>query len=134
MGATLNRALNLNQHINNFIQKAQGTRAALYPVFNNNRSVPLSTKLSVFKIYIKPIFNYTAPAWMYLINHSNWRRLDAIQDISLRTMTGVHYQISNDILRTSTNNTNAIRRSSSKILAYLLLTSKFPHSLRIVPE
>jgi len=39
-------------------------------------------------MYIQPIITYAGPAWGGLISNANWRRLEAVQNIALRRISG----------------------------------------------
>lgn len=133
LGVILDQKLNMNRHIHYTIQRARGARAALYPILNKNSPLPLATKVAIFKIYIKPIILYASPTWRHKISYSNWTKLEAIQSVALRTMTGAHYLTSNQNLRNSVriNTLYDDALHQSKVLAYKLTLSKFPHLNRL---
>lgn len=74
--------LRFNWHVAETVQKAWHTRAALYPVLNHCNSIPVRIKLNNYKMYIKTIITYSHPAWGALITNSNWRRLEALQNLA----------------------------------------------------
>lgn len=70
-GVTLDPSLSLISHVNSVISKTKCARASLYPTINRNSKIPLKNRLSIFKIYIKPLLLYASPAWLDLINLTN---------------------------------------------------------------
>jgi len=103
LGVTLNYNLSFEKHIRTTIQKACGARAALYPVLNRNSAVPISAKLTIYKIYLRPIILYGAPIWRHLIGQRTWTKIEAFQNVTLRTITGAHYLVTNQNICNSTN-------------------------------
>ncbi|KAF0702461.1 Uncharacterized protein FWK35_00034598 [Aphis craccivora] len=60
---TLSYNLRFEGHVRSTIKKERGARAALYPILNRNSAVPISARLSIYKIYARPIILYAAPVW-----------------------------------------------------------------------
>jgi hypothetical protein len=129
LGVTLQSNISMNAHVKLTIQKARGARAALYPVLNSNSPLPLATRLAIYKIYIRPILLYAAPVWRNNISPSTWRKIEAIQNIALRTITGAHYLTSNHNLRRSSGISSLQDEALhlTKSFAYRMSLSKFPH-------
>ena len=71
-------------------------RAALYPILNSKSRIPMPTRLSIYKIYIRPILLYAATAWGPLISESNWRSIEAVQNVAIRIITGAHFLTRNN--------------------------------------
>lgn len=94
--------LSLNFYINLTITKAKDARDAHYPVLNKNNKTPLNNRLFIFLIYIKPILLYASSAWVDLISLTKWKRLETIQSIAFRIITGSHNLKSNKTIRQST--------------------------------
>lgn len=103
LGVTLDKALYLNEHSNITRQKAKRARAALYPVLNRRSQFTMPTRISIYKIYIRPILMYAIIAWGPLLSKANWRKLEAVQNITIRTINGAHYLTKNKVVLTSTN-------------------------------
>jgi len=99
LGVTLDKSLSLHNHVNDIITKAKRSRAALYQLLNSKSHIPINTRLSLFKIYIRPILLYAAPEWRPKISRSNWRKIEAMQHIGLRTITAIpSYQTNKSLL------------------------------------
>lgn len=102
LGITIDHNLKMHHHATNAINKAKGVRAALYPVINSRSPIPIKTRLQIYSIYIKPVLLYGSVAWSTHISNSNWTKIEAVQNIALRVITGAQYYISNETLRKST--------------------------------
>lgn len=133
LGITIDRKLNLNKNTELLIQKSKRARAALYPVLNRNCTIPMENRLSIYKIYIKPILLYAAAAWGPFLREYNWTKIEAVQNIAIRTITGAHYLTSNSTLRKSTNilPLKHEAKRASKILFHRTSMSKFTHLQRL---
>lgn len=73
------------------IKKAKRVRIALYLILNNKSPIPIANRLSIYKIYVKPIVTYAAAVWGFFINNNNWKNIKAVQNIAICIITGVHY-------------------------------------------
>eukprot|EP00102_Acyrthosiphon_pisum_P025628 XP_016662838.1 PREDICTED: RNA-directed DNA polymerase from mobile element jockey-like [Acyrthosiphon pisum] len=89
LGVTLDKTLRLHHH-------AKQARAALYPNLNSKSRIPMPTGLSIYKIYIRPILLYAATAWGPLISESNWRSIEAVQNVAVRINTGANFLTRNN--------------------------------------
>ncbi|KAL4091341.1 hypothetical protein QTP88_026043 [Uroleucon formosanum] len=47
----------------------------------------MATRLSIYKIYIKPILLYAITEWEIMLSKTNWRQMEAVQNIALRVIT-----------------------------------------------
>ncbi|CAI6348281.1 unnamed protein product [Macrosiphum euphorbiae] len=52
-------------------------------------------------MYVKTIITYAGPAWGALISTANWRRLEAVQSIALRIITGSPWFVRNTVISKS---------------------------------
>jgi len=103
LGVTFGRRLNFSKHVQNITQKATRTRGMLYPLLNRSSPVPLTTKLNILKLYISPILTYAGSSWAPFIGPSLWKRIEAVQNIGIRTITGLPTIVKNSVLLKSTN-------------------------------
>lgn len=129
LGVTIGRQLNFNQHITNITKKATRTRGLLYPILNKNSPVPTKTKLTILKLYVSPILTYAGSSWGPYISRSQWRKIESVQTIGIRTITGMPTFVRNVVLLKSANfNTiqNSIR-SQSRTLFYKNSFSNHDH-------
>ena len=81
LGITFNHDLSFDKHIQNTIRKARGARAALYLVLGRNSAFPLANKVSIYKIYLRPIILYAAPVWRNSIRQSSWEKIEIFQSL-----------------------------------------------------
>ncbi|KAF0749402.1 putative RNA-directed DNA polymerase [Aphis craccivora] len=93
-------------------QKARRTRAALYPVLNRLSPIPVRTKLSIYQKYVRTIITPAGPAWAALISNANWRRLEAVQNIALRTITGSQWFVRNSLQQSNYSHLQNIGKMS----------------------
>jgi len=129
LGVTIDRYLTFSAHIKSTVKKATAVRGMLYPILNRSSPIPIKTKLNILQMYIKPILTYAGPAWGPLISKANWRKLEAVQNIGLRTITSSPWFVTNKIILSSTR-TPTIKQSiktNSKNLFHRNTTSTFAH-------
>jgi hypothetical protein len=129
LGVTIDRNLTFSAHIKETVKKATAVRGMLYPILNRSSPIPIKTKLNILQLYIKPILSYAGPAWGPLISKANWRKLEAVQNISLRTITSSPWFVTNKIILSSTR-TSTIKQSvitNSKNLFHRNSISTFAH-------
>jgi len=96
LGVTLDKALRLHEHVKACIRKAKQAREALYPILNSRLLIPLPTRLLIYKLYIKPILLYASSIWGPLICTSNWAKIEAVQNVAIRIITGAHFLTRNN--------------------------------------
>jgi len=129
LGVTFDRNLTFSAHIKSTIKKATAVRGMLYPILNRSSPIPIKTKLNILQLYIKPILSYAGPAWGPLISKANWLKLEAVQNISLRTITSSPWFVTNKVISSSTR-TPSIKQSiltNSKNLFHRNSNSTFAH-------
>jgi len=129
LGVTLDRNLTFSAHVKSTVKKATAVRGMLYPILNRSSPIPTKTKLNVLHLYIKPILSYAGPAWGPLISNANWRKLEAVQNIGLRTITSSPWFVTNKTILSSTR-TSTIKKSimnNSKNLFHRNSNSTFTH-------
>lgn len=56
------------------LQKLRGARVPLYPVLNSKSVIPMNNRLTIYKIYIKPIIMNASAAWEPFLSDSNWEK------------------------------------------------------------
>lgn len=80
-------------------------------------------------MYINTILTYAGPAWDALISEYRWKQLEAIQNIALRTITGLPPYVRNSVIRKSLN-ISSIKDSITKAshnMFHKSSTSTHPH-------
>lgn len=95
LGVTLDSRLKFNAHVKQIIGRARYTRSKLYPVICGTSPLKISTRLSMYKTYIRPITAYAAPAWYSLLSASGKRRLDSFQNSVLRSISNSPWYVRN---------------------------------------
>lgn len=103
LGVTIGRKLTFGKHILNITKKATRTRGMLYPILNRTSPVPMTTKLTILKLYVAPILTYAGSSWAPFIGPSQWKRIESVQNIGIRTITGMPTFVKNSVLLKSTN-------------------------------
>ena len=129
LGVAMDTKLTMNGHLKTTIQKAKGVRASLYPILNRNSPIPLRTRIQLYTIYIKPILLYASVVWAPQLSQSNWRKLEAVQNMTLRTITGAYYLTTNEAIRQSTEILSISETIQSAIAVFLhrASVSRFRH-------
>ena len=62
-------------------------------------SLPLSTKLALYKAYVRPRLTYATPAWYALANARQRKALQVVQNIALRHVTQAPYFVRNTTIQ-----------------------------------
>jgi hypothetical protein len=99
LGVTINRTLNFGPHIDNIIRRATKVRGSLYPVLNRKSAIPMEKRIRLLSMYVTPILTYAGAAWAPFITPTQWKRIEAVQTIGLRTITGSPNFLRNEVLR-----------------------------------
>ena len=98
LGVTIGRQLTFGHHITNITKKATRVRGMLYPILNKNSPVPTRTKLTILQLYISPILTYAGPSWAPFTTNTQWKHIESVQNIGLRTITGMPTYVNNKTL------------------------------------
>lgn len=77
LGVTIDRRLSMGPHVHRVAAQARVARARLKPVLSSH--LPAHVRLGVYKLYVRPILTYAAPAWFALTGEGNLMRNDVIQ-------------------------------------------------------
>lgn len=84
LGITIDGNLCFGFHITNLRQEAAIAFKHLYPVLAWKSGLDSNNKLLVYKLYIRPIIMYAAPAWFDLVSPSHLNKLQVIQNKAMR--------------------------------------------------
>jgi len=95
LGVIIDKNLSFSMHIRETILKASKTRGILSPIIGRKSPIPLSSKILIYQLYIKSVLTYAGPVWGPYISRTNWNKIEAVQNISLRVITAVPYFVSN---------------------------------------
>jgi len=129
LSVKLDNMLTFNLHIMESTTKTRRIRAVLYPILNYSSPVPIQAKITIIKMYINTILTYASPAWGALISKHSWTKLETVQNIALRTITGTPWYVRNDVLRRSLH-IKTIKESiltASHNMFHKTLTSQHKH-------
>lgn len=102
LGVQIDNKLNFSKHINTTITKAKSVNFKLYPLINSQSSIPIKTRILLYKTYIRPILLYAAPTWVSNLSKRNMTKLESTQSKILRTITGSDWFINNKSIQNST--------------------------------
>lgn len=86
LGVTLDKTLSFKPHTTKTIQKTYMTLTKLYPLVNRRSTLPIKTKLLLYKTIIRPTITYAAPVWHNMSN-TQYNRLQTTQNKILRLLT-----------------------------------------------
>lgn len=67
------------------------------PDIKQESPIPLKSKINILKLYITPILTYAEAAWALFIGSSQWRRIEAIQAMTLCLITGNLKYVRNEV-------------------------------------
>lgn len=96
LGCRIDRSLRMVPQADHAINMAKAARAVLRPVLTSR--LPLRTKLSIYKTYIRSRLTYAMPAWYGLCTQHTRQRIQVQQNISLRVLTGAGRYVRNDVI------------------------------------
>lgn len=72
---------------------------------------------------------YAKTAWGPFVSNTNWTKIEVVQNVALRTITGTHHLTRISVIHNSTN-MNTIRKEcerATKIFEYKTSISEFIH-------
>ncbi|GBP69108.1 RNA-directed DNA polymerase from mobile element jockey [Eumeta japonica] len=75
---------------------ARAVRLRLRPILVSR--LPTRTKIAIYKCYIRSRPTYAAPAWFALCSKLQCQRLQAQQNVVLRTIAGAGWYFKNDVI------------------------------------
>lgn len=83
LGVHLDPKLNFKSHIDITLRKANGMISTLFSIFKKESSLSSNLKLLIYKLYIRPIFTYSAPT---IVNAptTHLKKLQTMQNKCLR--------------------------------------------------
>ncbi|KAJ0181491.1 hypothetical protein K1T71_003576 [Dendrolimus kikuchii] len=100
LGAHIDRSLSMRLQVEKAVNNTRAARALLRPVLSS--SLPLRTKIGVYKTYLRSRLTYAAPAWYALCSASNKKLLQKQQNITLRMCTDAGRYVRNDVIARDT--------------------------------
>jgi len=98
-GIQIDKTLSFSKHIATAINKTEAVGHHLYPILNNKS--PLTTKIYIYKTYMRPILTYAAPAWYSNASKSNKKKIETVRSSTLRRITDLRWFVSNHTIKNS---------------------------------
>lgn len=98
LGVTLDSRLKFVTHVKEIKKKATRIRGMLYPIIGRKSPIPTKTKINIYCMYVRSVLTYAGPAWAPAISKSNWKSLEAVQNIALRTILATPLYVNNKTL------------------------------------
>lgn len=89
LGVTFGHKLTFGKHVQKIAKKATRISRMFYPILNRNSSAPVTSKLNILKLYLSLIPTYAGSSWAPFIGPSQWKRIGSVQNIGIRTITGI---------------------------------------------
>lgn len=97
-------------------------RSTQHPVLNSLSSISIRAKIKIYKIYIRSVLIYTAPAWGALLSEFNWWKIKAVQYIALHAIANTPWFIHNATMDHSASVSMTMIRTfiqtKSKVILY----------------
>jgi len=75
----------------------------LYPILYRSIPVPTTSKLNILKLYVSPILTNAGFSWAPFIGPSHCKRIESVQNIGIRTITGMPTIVKNSVLLKTAN-------------------------------
>ncbi|CAI6353522.1 unnamed protein product [Macrosiphum euphorbiae] len=131
LGVHLDNRLTFRRHAIETAIKAKRTRAALYPIISHHSPIPLRARLNIFQMYVRTTLTYAGPAWGAQLSLNSSKKLEAVQNVALRTITGSPWYVRNTTIQASTHKIS-VQQSVTKDAEnmYARLATSNHHHLR----
>lgn len=85
LGLDFDKKLTWNDNMLNRLKKANNQFHLLYPLFNKNSKLNLTTKVNLYKIMVRSVLTYGAPSWCTMASGKH-KKLQILQNKVLRTI------------------------------------------------
>jgi len=95
---TIGRKLTFYKHITDIAKKTTRVRGMLYPVLNKSSPISMTTKLTTLKLYVSFILTYAGSSWAPFVGSFYWKTIESVQNIKIRTITGMPSIVKNSVL------------------------------------
>ena len=136
LGMTFSIDLRFHQHVNEICRKVNKTLSPLYPIA---KYLPRPILDQVYKIYVRPHFDYCDTIYDGHITVQDATRLETLQNRAARLTTGTLFRTSTDKLRSDLGwETLTIRRRIHRLTLYHKLRSPAHHTptylIQLIPR
>ena len=98
LGILYDARLTWRAHVQAVRRKAQAQLSTLYPLIGWNSSLNQDTKIMIYKLYIRPILSYAAPAWA-TVSPEVIQALQGMKNRILRMIVQAPWFVRNSTLR-----------------------------------
>ena len=102
LGVLLDSKLLMKQNIENNIVKARKATGLLYSLLKKNSAVPLKSKITLYRSYIRPILTYACPVYANAAK-LHIKKLQVAQNKNLRMVLSAPYRTQSHLLHKRTN-------------------------------
>lgn len=121
----LDKRLTFISHVAKTVKQETRIRNSPYPILNKSSLIPLINKVEMFNTYVVQVCS----ARGYFISKSNWKRLESIQNISLRTITVSPSFVQNSTICNTVGQDilNEFIHRNSKFLFHKISRSRIQH-------
>lgn len=119
LGITIQNNLKFNTHCSNIIKQANGVLHKLWPLFGYDSRLNEVNKLTIYKLYIRPVLTYNIVIWNDLCK-TNKKKLQSLQNKCLRIALNLKpnpmnfKQVKNEIIHDITR-TQTIKEFTNKL-------------------
>jgi hypothetical protein len=102
LGVILDPKLLMKQNIINNITKARKATGILYPLLKKNSTVPLQSKITLYRSYIRPILTYACPVFANAAK-THIQKMQVTQNKNLRMVLSAPFRTRINLLHKRTN-------------------------------
>lgn len=96
LGIHLDKRLTMKTQVKHAVAMSRVARKLLRPVLSSD--IPLTTKLTIYKLYIRSILTYATPAWFALASATNKKLMQSQQSAALREAVGAPRYVRNSTI------------------------------------
>lgn len=93
LGVNFDKLLKFNKHANYNLERANKVKGVFSRLFNN-RYLPITTKLLLYKVSIRTILLYAFPIW-FTVSKTTMRKMEIFERHILRKCIGKHFKSNN---------------------------------------
>ena len=90
LGVTFDPLLTFNTHTKNVKDKMQSRNNVMKSIAGSTWGKDKETLTTTYKAIGRPVVNYAAPIYTPQLCNINWKKLQTVENASLRIITGCH--------------------------------------------
>lgn len=103
ISVTMERKSNFIQHIVSITKNATWNRRILYSILHRYSPISMKTRLNLLRLHTSLIITYAGAFWTPSIFSYFWGKIEAVQIIGIRTITGIPSFVRKSLLLKSAN-------------------------------